>query len=175
MKEWFIIPSFCLRPGGREFELQIPLGQEYLVLQHLTLPWLAMEISAEEAIRFCGLGHEHLWGEPSFCLPWREKSLGHSVQLRWGMLLQIICRSVIFLSFFLSFFFNIYSFILLHHILVAACGIQLPYQGSNMGPLHRELRVLTTGPVGKSQISDFSSLLYCKIKHKEKYAKQMYS
>ena len=33
-------------------------------------------------------------------------------------------------------------------LLVAACGI--PDQESNPGPLHRELRVLTAGPPGKS-------------------------
>ena len=32
----------------------------------------------------------------------------------------------------------------------AACGIQFPVQGSNLGPLHWEVRVLATGPPGKS-------------------------
>ena len=31
-----------------------------------------------------------------------------------------------------------------------ACGIEFPDQGLNLGPLHWELRVLTTGPPGKS-------------------------
>lgn len=96
MEEWFI-PLFCLRPGGREFELQIPLGQEYLVLQHLT-PSL---VGCGDLSRG---GQKVLWvrtrtslgEEPSFYLLWREKSLDHSVQLIQGMLWQIICKSVIF-------------------------------------------------------------------------------
>ena len=36
-------------------------------------------------------------------------------------------------------------------LLIAACGIQFPDQGLNLGPLHWELRVVTTGPLGKSQ------------------------
>ena len=35
-------------------------------------------------------------------------------------------------------------------LLVAACGIQFPDQGSNPGPLHWECGVLATGPPGKS-------------------------
>ena len=34
--------------------------------------------------------------------------------------------------------------------LVAACGIQFPDQGLNLGPLQWELRVLATGPGVKS-------------------------
>ena len=44
----------------------------------------------------------------------------------------------------------------LHQVLITACGlsvvvcgIQLPDQGSNPRPLHREHEVLTTGPPGK--------------------------
>ena len=37
-------------------------------------------------------------------------------------------------------------------LLVVACGIQFPDQGSNLGPLHWEHRVLTTGPPRKSLI-----------------------
>ena len=33
-------------------------------------------------------------------------------------------------------------------LLAAACGIKSPDQGSNLGPLHWELRVLATGPLG---------------------------
>ena len=36
-------------------------------------------------------------------------------------------------------------------LLVVACGILFPDQGWNPGHLHWELRVLTTGPPGKSQ------------------------
>ena len=35
-------------------------------------------------------------------------------------------------------------------LLVASCGIQFPDQGLNPDPLHWELTVLTTGPLGKS-------------------------
>ena len=38
----------------------------------------------------------------------------------------------------------------LYWILLAACRIWFPYQRLNLGPLHRECRVLTTGPPGKS-------------------------
>ena len=51
---------------------------------------------------------------------------------------------------FIFIFLNIYSFIWLHQVLVAACGIQFPDQGSNLGPLLWELRELTIGPAGKS-------------------------
>ena len=37
-------------------------------------------------------------------------------------------------------------------ILVEACGIQFPDQGSNPGPLHWEHRVLITGSPGKSPL-----------------------
>ena len=37
--------------------------------------------------------------------------------------------------------------------LVVACGLGFPDQGLNLGPLHRELRVLATGPPGKSLFS----------------------
>ena len=43
-----------------------------------------------------------------------------------------------------------YLFIWLHLVLVAAYGIQFPDQESNLGPLPWELRVLATGPPGKS-------------------------
>ena len=41
-------------------------------------------------------------------------------------------------------------------LLVAACGIELPDQGSNPGPLHWERGVLATGPPGKSQVNMFN-------------------
>ena len=40
-------------------------------------------------------------------------------------------------------------------LLVAACEIQFPDQGSSLGPLHWEFRVLATGPPGKSLTSNF--------------------
>ena len=36
--------------------------------------------------------------------------------------------------------------------LVVACGVSFPDQGSNPGPLHWELRVLTTEPARKSPL-----------------------
>ena len=47
-------------------------------------------------------------------------------------------------------FLKKYLFIWLCWVLLVACGIYLPDQGSNPGPLHLELRVLATGPPGKS-------------------------
>ena len=43
----------------------------------------------------------------------------------------------------------------LHWVLAVARGIYFPHQGWNLGPLHWEHRVLTTGPPGKSQEHDF--------------------
>ena len=45
-----------------------------------------------------------------------------------------------------------YVFIRLHWVLVAARGIYLPDQGSNLAPLDWEYRVIATGPPGKSQL-----------------------
>ena len=42
------------------------------------------------------------------------------------------------------------SLVVAYKLLVAACGISFPDQESNQGPLHWELRVLATGPPGKS-------------------------
>ena len=59
--------------------------------------------------------------------------------------------------FFIIFFFLILIFtcliIWLHRVSVASHGIQFPDQGSNRGPLHRELEALATGPAGKSHCS----------------------
>ena len=38
-------------------------------------------------------------------------------------------------------------------LLVAACGMQVPDQGSNLGPTHWELGVLAPGPLGQSPFS----------------------
>ena len=45
-------------------------------------------------------------------------------------------------------------------LLVATCGIQLPDQGSNLGPLHWERRVLATGPPGKSLEHFFENYVF---------------
>ena len=45
--------------------------------------------------------------------------------------------------------FNTYLSVWLHRVLVEACG-EFPDQGSNPSHLHWELRVLATGPPGKS-------------------------
>ena len=42
-------------------------------------------------------------------------------------------------------------------LLVAACGIQFPDQGSNWGPLHRECRVLASGPPRRSHTHQYFS------------------
>ena len=49
-----------------------------------------------------------------------------------------------------SIFIFIYLFICLCQVFVAALRIQFPGQGSNLEPLHWELKVLATGPPGKS-------------------------
>ena len=43
-------------------------------------------------------------------------------------------------------------------LLVAACGIQFPNQGSNLSPLHWELGVLDPGPPGKALIHHSSGV-----------------
>ena len=48
-----------------------------------------------------------------------------------------------------SFYFSFFFFVL-HH---TACGILIPYQGSNPRPLQWKLRVLTTGLSGKSMVA----------------------
>ena len=79
-----------------------------------------------------------------------------------------------------DFFKNIYLFIWLHQVLiaacgifslhcsiqdflVAACGIQFPDQGLNRGPLHYECRVLAAGPPGKSLFLSFFGHVTCGI------------
>ena len=51
------------------------------------------------------------------------------------------------------------SFVAAFELLVTAHGIQFPDQGWNPGPLHWELRVLATGPPGKSQPVTFKNPL----------------
>ena len=55
-----------------------------------------------------------------------------------------------FFLLFLHIYSTYYLFIWLCQILVAACGIQFPYQGLNPGPLYWEHGVLATGPPGNS-------------------------
>ena len=45
---------------------------------------------------------------------------------------------------------DFYLFIWVFQALVEACGILVFSPGSNLGPLHWKLRVLDTGPPGKS-------------------------
>ena len=58
-----------------------------------------------------------------------------------------LCLFVVFLILFI--WLRVF-FIATYELLVAACGIQFPNQGSNPGLLHWELEVLATGPLGKS-------------------------
>ena len=100
-----------------------------------------------------------------------------SLKLKWASCRQHIFRSwgVFSIQPLCAFFKKIYLFSctrsslrhmgpLLQHkeslvasckLLVVACGIQLPDQGSNLGPLHREHGVLATGPRGKSLLCAF--------------------
>ena len=50
---------------------------------------------------------------------------------------------------------------------VAACGILFPDQGSNPGPLHWELWVLSTGPPGKSPVHVHLYVVYTELFHQE--------
>ena len=56
--------------------------------------------------------------------------------------------------FYILFFKKKYLFLIiwLHRVLVVACGIQFPDQGSNPAPLYWEHRVLATGPPGNSLV-----------------------
>jgi len=51
-----------------------------------------------------------------------------------------------------------FKFIWLFWSLVATCRIKFPDQGLNLGPLHWEPGVLTTGPPGKSHISGLNQI-----------------
>ena len=64
------------------------------------------------------------------------------------------------LAFFYSFCFNIYLFIWLCQVLVAACGILFPDQGLNLGPLHWEHGVLATGPPRKPTFIVLNALFF---------------
>ena len=58
-----------------------------------------------------------------------------------------LCLFVVFLILFI--WLRLF-FIATYELLVAACGIQFPNQGSNPGLLHWELEVLATGPPQES-------------------------
>ena len=48
-------------------------------------------------------------------------------------------------------FFDCWVFVWLGGVLVAACGLQFPNQGSNPSPLHWQCGILNNGPPWKSQ------------------------
>ena len=52
------------------------------------------------------------------------------------------------------------AFIAACELLVVACGIYLPDQGSNPGPLHWKPRILAIGSAGKSVQSILDSASY---------------
>ena len=78
--------------------------------------------------------------------------------------------------------FYMYLFIWLQQVLVAtcaiflvaACGIQFPDQGQNLGPLHWEHKVLATGPLGKSPKIFLSCLQKNLHLHKHLYLDAIY-
>ena len=77
---------------------------------------------------------------------------------RWCMLFVFF---LIIFNFYLFFFYHLFPFSFFfnfwfHH---SVCGILAANQGSNLFPLHWELRVLTTGLLGKSQGECFLLLL----------------
>ena len=67
-----------------------------------------------------------------------------------GILILSFYKNNCFSFFFTLFIWLHWVFITAHRILVAACGIQLPDQGLNLGLQHQECRVLATEPPGKS-------------------------
>ena len=86
----------------------------------------------------------------------------HTLFSFFQYLFLLICLAALGLSWSMQNFLS-----LLHHtrvlvaackLLVAACGISFPHQGSNPGPLHWECRVLATGSPGKSLPCYFQSL-----------------
>ena len=67
-----------------------------------------------------------------------------------------------------------YLFIWLQQVSVAACMIQFPDQGWNLGPLHWEHKVLAIGPPGKSPQIFLSCLQKNLHLHKHLYLDAMY-
>ena len=75
------------------------------------------------------------------------------------IILELLCplhtkKLLIFIiwTFSVSYIY-IYIYTWMCWVLVAACGIQFPYQGSNLGCRLWKHRVLATGPPGKSPFS----------------------
>ena len=68
----------------------------------------------------------------------------HTQRERWELTVCLFYIYTLY-SFFLK---NVYLFIWLFQVSVAACGIYFPEQGSNLGPPHWECRILATGPPG---------------------------
>ena len=94
--------------------------------------------------------------QPSrFLSPWdfpgKNTGVGCHHLLRSGSLVTFILPSPADNPFFLKFlkYINIYFFISLHWVLVAACGISFSDQGWKLGLLHWEYGVLATGPPGE--------------------------
>ena len=56
---------------------------------------------------------------------------------------------------------KIFFFIWLCRVLVVTCGIKFPDQGSNLGSLHWELRILATGPSEKPLPPPYESTWDC--------------
>ena len=100
-------------------------------------------------VRLCAT----LWtAAPRLLCP--QDSLGKNTGVGCHFLLQNKRMSSILLKMvFFFFFFNIYfiCFIWLHWVLVVACGISFPDQGSNLGPMDCKRSVLATSPPGTSQ------------------------
>ena len=75
----------------------------------------------------------------------------------FNMLLTLVCQ------YFFFFWLHWVLVVACEIFLVAARGIQFPDQGSNPGPLHQELRVLPTGPPGKSRFASILLTVFASI------------
>jgi len=64
-------------------------------------------------------------------------------------------------------FTNFFFFLMFIYLTVPACGIKVPDQGTNLGPLHWELWVLATRPPGKSPVSPISYMWFWALFGKE--------
>ena len=81
----------------------------------------------------------------NLCYPtWQPADVG----VYWVLRMWLVQGKDRAWNFTYYFFFD--SFMWLSWVLVVTCGIQFPYQGANLGPLHWECGVLATGPPGKS-------------------------
>ena len=129
--------------------------------QDATLSALQVKVGSFLPKPFAG---QNFYGikETFFCRVPRFPSTFHSLSCLQGftytlpLFPSLFSRQILLILFFFFFGFTRYqlchtgSFVAACKLLAAACGIQFPDQGSNLGPLRWERKVLATGPPGKS-------------------------